>query len=529
MIGAILRAQLLSMRLRAGRRGGMAFSLFTGLIFYGFWAFVAWGAMLFFSLPEQVPFFVPVLTSGLAFIMLYWQLAPVVTASFGASLDLRKLLAYPIPRSKLFLIEVLLRVTTCAEMILVLGGISIGLLRNPQYGFRAAPYIVAGAILFAVTNVLLSAGSRSLIERIFLRTKLKEAIFFLFVIAGAIPQILIYAHVRRDVFFRLAPSQFVWPWASVGRLMLHETAGLSALSAVVWLAAAWWFSARQFSRSLNLDFAATKATTKTEKTDSLTDRLFRLPSRFFRDPIAALTEKELRTYSRIPRFRMVYAMSCFFGIVLFLPSLRRGQSMNFFQQNALPVMAVYGLLMLGQISYWNSFGFDRSAVQGYFTWPVRMRDVFLAKNLTVVSLLLPQILVVAVIARLFHLPAGPGKIIETIFVMIIASLYWLAMGNISSVRMPRASNPDRLNQMANKMQALSIWVSPFLLFPIALAYWCRWFFENELVFVGVMIVAALIGGVVYWVALDSAVKTADQRRESILVALTQSDGPLSIV
>ena len=477
MIGAILRAQLLSMRPRAGRRGGMAFSVFTSLIFYGFWAFLAWGAMLFFSSADQVAYFVPVLTSGLAFIMVYWQLAPIVSASFGASLDLRKLLAYPVPRSRLFLIEILLRITTCAEMILALGGISIGLLRNPVYGLRPAPYILAGAILFTATNVLLSAGSRSLIERVFLRTKLKEVLFFFLVVAGMIPQILMYARVRKEALLRFAPSQFVWPWASIARLMLHQSVMLSALSAVVWLAVVTWFSAVQFARSLNLDATVTRATIKPEKPDRVMDRLFRLPSRFLPDPIAALTEKELRTYSRIPRFRIVYAMSCFFGIVLFLPSLRRGQSVGFFQQNALPVMALYGLLMLGQISYWNSFGFDRSAVQGYFTWPIRMRDVLLAKNLTVVSMLIPQILLMSIIARLFHLPAGPAKILETIVVMIVSAFYWFAMGNISSVRIPRASNPDKMNQMANKMQALTIWCGPFLLFRVALAYWCRWFLK----------------------------------------------------
>jgi ABC-2 type transport system permease protein len=290
----------------------------------------------------------------------------------------------------------------------------------------------------------------------------------------------------------------------------------------------WWFSVTQFARSLTLDSTATRAVAKPEKRDGLTDRLFRLPSRFLPDPIAALTEKEFRTFSRIPRCRIVYAMSCFFGLVFFLPNLRK-HSGGFLQQTGLPMMAVYGLLMLGQISYWNSFGFDRTAVQGYFTWPIRIRDVLIAKNLTVVSLLIPQILILSVISALFHVPVGPGKIIETIVVMIVSSLYWVAMGNITSVRIPRASDPDKMNQMANKMQALSIWSAPLLLFPVVLAYWCRWFFENELVFIGVMAVAALIGAAFYWVALDSAVRTAYERRESILLALTQSDGPLSMV
>ena len=41
-----------------------------------------------------------------------------------------------------------------------------------------------------------------------------------------------------------------------------------------------------------------------------------------------------------------------------------------------------------------------------------------------------------------------------------------------------------MNQMANKMQALSIWTAPVLLLPIGLAYWARAVFGNELVFSG---------------------------------------------
>jgi hypothetical protein len=112
--------------------------------------------------------------------------------------------------------------------------------------------------------------------------------------------------------------------------------------------------------------------------------------------------------------------------------------------------------------------------------------------------------------------------------MVISSLNWLAMGNIFSVRMPRPLDPDKMNQMSNKMQALTIWVAPLLLLPLALAYWSRWFFENEIVFIGIMAVAAIVGGVFYWVGLDSAVNTAQTRRESILMQLSRSDSPMSL-
>jgi ABC-2 type transport system permease protein len=532
MIAAILRAQFLSMRLRVGtRRGGAIFSVITSLFFYGFWGFLAWGALLFFSAPDEAAFFVPALTGGLMLVMAYWQLAPVISASFGASLDLHKLLAYPIPHGKLFFVEILLRIATCGEMTIVLAGAVIGLLRNPAYGLRAAPQILGGAAIFAAMNILLSAGTRNWLERIFLRTKLKEVMIFVFVVIGLAPRLLISMHVKETSFFRFVPSQVVWPWSGTGRLMLADPAALGLLSATGWLAASFLFSRWQFERSIRYDAASTRVSRPSaadSTSDGIIDRLFRFPSRILPDPLAALAEKELRTLSRIPRFRLVYAMSAFFGIVLYFPNMKHARPDSFFNQHALLFMATYGLLMLGQITYWNSFGFDRSAVQGYFSWPIAFRDVLIAKNLTVILLMVPQILVVSLIASAAHIPVGPAKIAETVGVMFITSLYWLAMGNICSVRMPRALDPDKMNQMSNKMQAMTIMAAPFLLLPLVLAYWAQWFFESELLFAGLLFVAAAVGGVFYWVGLDSAVNTAHQRRESILMELSRSEGPLSI-
>lgn len=538
MIAAILKAQLLSLRMRSGnRRGSAIFGIVTGLLFYAFWAFLAWTGMLFFSLPNQAPRFVPALSWVLMFLMLYWQLTPVLAASFGASLDLRKLLSYPIPHNKLFLVEVLLRITTCVEMLIVVAGPAAGLLRNSRYSWAAAPGIISGSMAFAAVNILLSAGARNLLERIFLRTRLKEALMFLVVFAAVAPQLMMLLHVPKGAIFQFAPSQVIWPWAAMARVMLSYATGdspaISLLSAAVWLGVAVWFSRWQFERSIRFDGSSTKASErllqKEAKPAGFTDPLFRFPSRFLPDPMGAIVEKELRTFARIPRFRLVYVMSCSFGIILMLPAMQRGRTHDsYFMQNALPLMALYGLLMLGQISYWNAFGFDRSATQGYFSWPVRFRDVLIAKNLSVVTVLLPQIVIISLICKLAKIPFSAGKVLETLVVMTIASLYWFAVGNIFSVRMPRALDPDKMNQMANKMQALTIWVAPFLLFPLVLAYWARWFFANEIVFAGLLLVAAMVGGIFYWVGLDSAVATAYAQREKMLQELSRSDGPLSI-
>ena len=514
---------------RGGARAGAIFGIVTALLFYGFWAFLAWTGMLFFSLPNQTPWFVPALSWVLMSVMLYWQLTPVISASFGASLDIRKLLAYPIPHNKLFLVEVLLRITTCLEMLFVVAGPMAGLLRNPRIGWVAAPGIFSGGIAFAAANILFSAGARNWLERIFLRTRVKEALMFLVAIVAVLPRLFLQFHVKKEAFFNFAPSQIVWPWAAFAHVMLRDSVGMSALSGAAWIGIAAWFSRWQFGRSIRYDGANVKVSHREMKPDGWADGVFRLPSRVLPDPMAAIVEKELRTFARIPRFRMVFVMSCAFGAVFFMPALQKSKAHgSFFIENALPFMALYGLMMLGQISYWNSFGFDRSAAQGYFSWPIRFRDVLIAKNLSVVCLLVPQILVISVVCKAARMPLSPWKIIETMVVITIASFYWFALGNICSVRIPRALDPDKMNQMANRMQALSLFAAPLLLFPLVLAYWSRWFFSSEIVFVGLLLVAAIIGGVFYWVGLDSAVNTAYEKREKMLQELSRGDGPLSI-
>ena len=132
MIRAILRAQWLSMRIfRMASSRGAVFQVIIAVLWYGFWTVLAVVAEELAAAPglrAPIDVWLPV---GLLAVFAYWQLAPLASATMGASLDLRKLLVYPVPRRSLFLVEILLRITTCAEQLLLLAGTGIGLLRNP--------------------------------------------------------------------------------------------------------------------------------------------------------------------------------------------------------------------------------------------------------------------------------------------------------------------------------------------------------------------------------------------------------------
>src|SRR5688572_11709071 len=113
-IEAILWAQWRTMRNyypRAGK-GGLAFTALIFAIWYGMWAFGAFSVYLLVSDPESKTLLQRFLSLGLFLSFLYWQVIPIMMAGTGMSLDLRRLLVYPIPSRHLFAVEVLLRCTT---------------------------------------------------------------------------------------------------------------------------------------------------------------------------------------------------------------------------------------------------------------------------------------------------------------------------------------------------------------------------------------------------------------------------------
>jgi ABC-2 type transport system permease protein len=184
------------------------------------------------------------------FVFLYWQLAPIVSASLGASLDIKKLLIYPVPHRKLFVIEVLLRLTTCAEMLLVITGSLIGLFRNPQFGgIVAAPRLVLPFLLFVIFNLMLAAGLRNLLERWLAHKRFREVLMLVLVISAALPRLLVVtkgptANMQR--FITKAPGGF-WPWTAMARIALGQEIFFSGLILIWWTVAAFAFGRWQLA------------------------------------------------------------------------------------------------------------------------------------------------------------------------------------------------------------------------------------------------------------------------------------------
>jgi ABC-2 type transport system permease protein len=531
VIAAILRAQWLGMRL-GGRRGAWL-GVLTGVLWYGLWAGISWFVFGFAreAAAEDLADYLP-----LAFlaVFLYWQAMPVLSASMGSSLEMRKLAVYPIPHGRLFQIEILLRAIAGVEMIMAVSAGTVGLIANSAAGWHAV-IPAAGFLLF---NVLLASGTRSLLERLLSRRRIREALVFVLFMMWMVPRFLFLTGKHPDTDslkgWGAAIQTAAFPWTATAWAALGHSHAISLVSLVVWTAIAAWFGRTQFERSLRFDAIAaqsTPAALSRPATQSLIDTFYRFPSAIFRDPLAAIIEKELRSLARTPRYRMVFVMGFSFGLMIWLPMILRGsaESHPTISHHFLTIVCVYALTLLGQVSYWNCFGFDRSAAQIYFAAPQPLRTTLIGKNIASLTFIYLEGFILTCLVTIFRMRFGAAQLLETALVLGVCSLYMLAMGNISSVHYPRGLNPERVSQggASSRFQALVFLLYPLCLIPVFLAYLARYALSSQIAFYAVLTFAAMIGGTVYWIAMDSAINAAISRREQIIADLTMNDAPIA--
>jgi hypothetical protein len=105
----------------------------------------------------------------------------------------------------------------------------------------------------------------------------------------------------------------------------------------------------------------------------------------------------------------------------------------------------------------------------------------------------------------------------------------LALGNMSSVNYPRPLNPERVSQggSSSRFQGLVFILYPVALLPVFLAYLARYSLNSQLAFDVVLAMAAVLGAGLYHMAMESAVLTANARREEIVQELSKGGGPVA--
>ena len=429
----------------------------------------------------------------------------------------------------------MLRVTVAVEVVLVLTGAGIGILRNPTL----RSWNALGLLPFAAFNLVLGVGLRDTIARILARRRIREAAFFLLILCAALPQILFtrgrgFQGRLRALITR--ESWAGWPWTATADFVQGHGQLRSLAILIAWLAAAGLFSYWQFRRTVFFDAEAASARSSggsavSRIAEQAIERFFRLPSMLLGDPLGALVEKEVRFLTRSPRFRLVFLMGFTFGLLVWLPmALGRQGVFAIVPRLKLPhVVSVYSLLLLSEACFWNFFGFDRSAAQVYFLAPIPFARVMIGKNLSALFFIALEIGMIALVCGLLGMPLRPRTLAESFGVAAVISIFLLAAGNQLSIRQPRAMNPASSfrSGASGRVQAILFVIYPIAFVPVGLAYLAQYAFASEAAFFAVLAVDAAIGAVVYKLSLDSAVAAAEQLKEQIVTALSRGEGPIT--
>ncbi|HYP12857.1 MAG TPA: hypothetical protein VEQ63_02950 [Bryobacteraceae bacterium] len=525
-IRAILWAQRRALYNHRGKGyGRFPLAIVLAGFWYCLWAVLAFGVARLLMKPLDPWLVTQGVPAGLLLVFGYWQLVPVMMASGGLTLDLNRIAVYPVPKTALFTIEVLLRITTCFEMLIVLLGAMAGVLLNPQ----TAIWGILPLAVFAVLNLYLSVGLRDLLVRLLTKKGIREIVILGLVLLTAIPQLLLSSEAGQSLKPFLTPLLSVFtPWGATAGLMFGRFDLRAALALLFWTAAFWTFGRSQFEASLRFDAAEARASDRQSSRFHLLDQLLHLASKLLPDPIAALLEKEVRVLSRAPRFRLLFLMGFSFGLMLWLPFTLNADPESVMQRNYLTLVSVYALMLLGEVCFWNIFGMDRSAAQNYFVLPVRLAQVLIAKNIAAVFFILLDVALVTVCSMLFRVRITAAHLAEAMAVTVVITVFLLSIGNVLSTRYPRAIDPTQSWRAGSvgRVQAYLLLIYPATGAPILLAYGARYAFDTDLAFYGVLLVDLLIGALVYSIAMDSAVHAATTNREELITALASGHGPV---
>ena len=529
-IAAIVWAQFRVSRNHLPRTSwGTILSWSFSLIWYGLYTLLA--VFLAVKLPD-----VPVhqlmhwLPAGLLGVFLFWQVIPLFTLSSGWSLQLNKLQIYPVRNNALFGIETLLRLTSAPEMVIVLLGTMIGLFRHAALSPLCPLFLLA----YIPLNLFCQLGVRDLILHSFERNRFRELFAVLIIGLGVLPQLLFRTGLGQSLkpyFFRLARS-LAAPWYTTASLALGRIALLPLLLLLLWLILSFLFARWMFAKSLVEDDSFQLSAARSSDKPSLLRKFSSWPSRIFPDPLAALLQKELQSLIRMPRFRVLFGMACLLGIVVFIPATIGNQDSGstFIRSNLIPVVNLYGLLLLSDTLLLNAFGLDRAAAQIFFVTPISLQAVVLAKNLTAVVFVLLQSLIIVAVAAVARATITPFSVGSGILASAVVTLFLLTVGNYTSLAMARPIDPKQTfkKQAGARMQFWLLACSFGLFLLVGFAFLARYATHSNLVFMGVLCLELLIGLVVYRIGLASAVRRGIRDRETIITMLSKNASPVNL-
>jgi ABC-2 type transport system permease protein len=473
-------------------------------------------------------------------IFLFWQLFPVVATAFTENFDTSNLLRFPLSYSSFFLIRVAYGSLEPATLLgsLWLAGVVIGIALATPGLFLWSAFVL---LSFAGVNILLARMIFSWVERWLAQRRTREilgVVFLFFIISFQLigPLMGRYgsaAHPQAERFAQtLLPFQRFLPPGSAAFAISAAANGNLKLAAeglgilAIYGAAIFWLlnlRLRAQFRGENLSEAAAPEESKRARAAGRIG--WNLPG--VSGAVAAVFEKEIRYLSRSGPMLFTLIMPVFILFIFRLsPSAPDRHSASFLGRSsdmAFPIGAAYALLILTNLVY-NNFGPEGAGVQTYFTAPVPIRSVMLAKNLAHSAILIFEIILVWIGASLLFQPPNAGIVLATLAGMAFALPVNLAAGDLLSLAAPKRIDYGTFGRQraSNTTVFASFGVQIVVVGIAALTLITARIFGNIWLASAVFLLLAAVAWTVYFLVLNKVGPMALEKREEIIAELTRA-------
>lgn len=183
----------------------------------------------------------------------------------------------------------------------------------------------------------------------------------------------------------------------------------------------------------------------------------------------------------------------------------------------------YTLLGIVPISF-NSLGLEAAGVQFYFLAPIRMRDVFFAKNLMHFALAFLEIIAVLITVVLAGKAPSPPLLAAVLLWAIFTMCVILSIGNIRSITAPKKMDPRKMQ--SRQAAPLSALISMGLLIGCSLVGTLALYITKALarpwLLPPVALMLAVIGVVVYFRSLAHLDGTVARHRDTLCEELCKA-------
>jgi ABC-2 type transport system permease protein len=487
-------------------------------------------------------------------VFLFWQMIPIMMASFQEQFDLSILLRFPVGFGSyyfLFIVFGLVDSSTILGGLCCIGvGVGITIARPALFGWT-----VLALAVFAAFNILLTRAIFAWIDRWLAQRKTREILGAVFMVAILSLQLLNPALHRGNRLSRNATPEQVMgqarnyqrskaefkarygPWLetadAVQSWLPPGLASAAITEAAEQQPAAALGSLGVFGLYALLAGAALAGRLRAEYRG---ENLGAAPSRkqaaqqrsggWFLDgsgPIAAVMEKELRVLFR--SLPLLYAVGAplVLAVIFSAAFFRRGSGGTVFPL-AVPAAVAYALMGFTQFFY-NNLGAEGAGIQVYFLSPTPIRTVLLAKNLFLSAFFLLTAMLAGLLACLRLGVPDLAMIAATAAWLLFALPANLAAGNVFSLAMPYRINLGRIahrrGSQANAL--LSLLVQLGVIGVGAAVFGIGWFMGELWTAAAIFLVLAL-GAVFFWMRiLRNADVIANAHRDTLIATLMKTE------